>query len=897
MRRLAADVLDELRALVAHCTSPGAGGHTPSDFPLARLSQAELDGLLGHERGIEDVYPATPMQEGMLFHTLFAPEGGAYVGQFMYDLEGELDMEAFRRAWSATAQRHAALRTAFRWGGERPFQVVLREAAPPTRVEDWSSLAPADREARLAEFLTADRAEGFDPARAPLMRLALFRTGERAHRLVWTHHHAMLDGWSLPRVFRDVAGFYDAFRAGREPAAAPGRPFRGYVAWLQRQEMGAAEAFWREQLAGLEGPTPLGIDRAAPGAETGFGRVDARLPVELSARLAELARGAGITLGTLLQGAWALLLARYSGEDDVVFGATVSGRPAEVEGVEEMVGLFINTLPVRVAVPADAPALPWLRRLQDAQARVREWEHSPLAQVQRWSGVEGAPLFESILVWENYPVEAALGAAPRRPFELRTVGGIEQTDYPLTLTGVPGAADRGVSLGAAYARARFDHAAVERMVGHLEAVLAAFARAPEARRGEVELLTAAERGRVLGEWSGTANGFPAGTVHGLLAAQAARTPDAPAVSWRGRALSHGELDRRASRLAHHLCALGVGPETRVGVCLERTPELVVALVAVLKAGGAYVPLDPAYPAERLAWMVADSGATVIVTQAALAGRLPRDGVRFVALDAERDAVAARPDAAPEGGAGPECLSHVIYTSGSTGRPKGVMIRHSSVVALLHWLRETMTDRERSAALFSTSVSFAVSVAEVFGTLAWGGKLVMVENALELAGLAEPVVSASMVPTAAAELARGGGIPASLRTLNLGGEPVPPDLARALCAAGTLDTVRNLYGPTEDTTYSTCWRVQPGADRVLVGRPVAGTRAYVLDGELRPVPPGVPGEMYLAGAGLARGYARRPDLTAERFLPDPFGAPGSRMYRVTDRVRRRPDGELEYLGRT
>ncbi len=895
--RLAADVLAELRALAAHCASPEAGGHTPSDFPLARLPQAELDELLGRERGIEDVYPATPMQEGMLFHTLFAPEGGAYVGQFMYDLVGELDVEAFRRAWSATARRHAVLRTAFPWGGERPFQVVRREAEPPLCLEDWSALSAAEREARLEAFLAADRAAGFDPARAPLTRLALFRTGERAHRLVWTHHHALLDGWSLPLVFRDVAGAYDAFRAGREPAMAPGRPYRDYVAWLQRQDPAEAEAFWREQLAGIEGPTPLGIDRAAPGRETGFGRADARLPAELSGRLAELARGAGLTLGTLLQGAWALLLGRYSGEHDVVFGATVSGRPAEVEGVEEMVGLFINTLPVRVAVPADAPALPWLRRLQDAQARVREWEHSPLVQVQRWSGVEGAPLFESILVWENYPVEEALAATTQRGFELRTVGGIEQTDYPLTLTAAPAGPDRALVLSAAYALARFEHDATRRMLGHLAVVLAAFARAPEARLGEVELLTAAERERVLAEWSGSDRDVPAGTVHGLLAAQAARTPDAPAVSFHGRTTGYGELDRRAGRLANHLRALGVGPETRVGVCLERTPELVTALVAVLKAGGAYVPLDPAYPADRLAYMVADSGAAVVVTQAHLAGRLPGEGVRVVALDAEREAIAARPGVAPESGAGPENLSHVIYTSGSTGRPKGTMIRHSSVVVLLHWLREAMTDEERSAALFSTSVSFDVSVAELFGTLAWGGKLVLVENALELAGLAEPVVSAGMVPTAAAELLRGGGIPAGVKTLNLCGEALPPDLARAIHALGTIETLNNLYGPTEDTTFSTHWRVEPDADPVLVGRPLAGTRAYVLDGELRPVPPGVAGEMYLAGAGLARGYLGLPGLTAERFVPDPFGPAGGRMYRVMDRARWTPAGELEFLGRT
>ncbi|HEU0078115.1 MAG TPA: non-ribosomal peptide synthetase, partial [Longimicrobiaceae bacterium] len=339
-----------------------------------------------------------------------------------------------------------------------------------------------------------------------------------------------------------------------------------------------------------------------------------------------------------------------------------------------------------------------------------------------------------------------------------------------------------------------------------------------------------------------------------------------------------------------------GPETRVGVCLARTPELPAALLGVLKAGGAYVPLDPAYPRERLRWMVEDAGIRVVLTEASLADGLPDNVAEVLALDAEQGALAAEPETAPESGALPENLSHVIFTSGSTGRPKGVMIRHSAVVVLLHWLRETVSDEERGAVLFSTSINFDVSVAEVFGTLCWGGRLVLVENALELPAAGEPVVHASMVPSAAAELLHSGGIPASVKTLNLGGEALPAPLAQGLYALGTTERVGNLYGPTEDTTYSTYSLVRPGRARVLVGRPVANTRAYVLDRHLQPVPVGVAGELYLAGDKLARGYAARPDLTAERFLPDPFGEPGSRMYRVMDRIRWRADGELEYLGR-
>ncbi|HEX2091734.1 MAG TPA: amino acid adenylation domain-containing protein, partial [Longimicrobiaceae bacterium] len=355
--------------------------------------------------------------------------------------------------------------------------------------------------------------------------------------------------------------------------------------------------------------------------------------------------------------------------------------------------------------------------------------------------------------------------------------------------------------------------------------------------------------------------------------------------------------RRSARLANALRRRGVGPDARVGVCLPRTQELPVVLLAVLRAGGAYVPLDPAYPPERLGWMVEDAGVRLVVTGSALTGRIPEDAPELLVLEVEAEALAREPEQAPESGVLAENLSHVIFTSGSTGRPKGVMVRHSSVVALLHWLREAVSDEERSSVLFSTSINFDVSVAEVFGTLCWGGKLVMVENALELPHAPEPVVHASMVPTAAAELLRMGAIPATVRTLNLGGEALPDDLAQALYGLGTVEKVGNLYGPTEDTTYSTYSLVEKGGAQVLVGHPVAGTRVYVLDARLRPVPVGVIGELYLAGEGLSRGYAGQPDLTAERFLPDPFGAPGSRMYRVMDRVRWRAEGELEYFGRT
>ncbi|HEX2092759.1 MAG TPA: amino acid adenylation domain-containing protein, partial [Longimicrobiaceae bacterium] len=889
---VAAWYLGELRALIAGCRPPGGGGHMPDDLPPAAPDAPE-----GSEPGVEDVYPLTPMQEGMLFHSLYAPDSGVYVGQFGFVLEGPLDARALERAWQGAVARHEALRASFAWEGlPRPVQVIRSEAELPIQVEDWRGLDEAGRQARLERHLEADRAAGFDLGRAPLMRLGLFRLEEEVHQLVWTHHHLVMDGWSLPLLFRDVLAIYAADARGEAPPAARGLRFREYVDWLEQQDRSRAERFWREALAGFDAPTPLPVSGSLRIRGEGYGGAARQLSRERTGALAEQARRRGVTLSTVVQGAWALLLSRYAGEDDVVFGATVSGRPVDLAGIEETVGLFINTLPVRVRLRGGTTVWEWLAGVQREQVEAREYDYAPLVDVQRWSDVPpGEALFRSIVVFENLPMDQALGeqAADVEGVRVRSNFMLEQTNYPLTL--VADAVSR-LRVELHYDRAGVEAEEAERLAGHLETLLEAMGADPARCLAEISLLRDAERVQVLERWNATGAVYPPACVHELVSAQAARTPGAAAVVFRGETLSYAELEARANHLAHHLRRLGVGLETRVGVCLERTPELVVALLAVLKAGGAYVPLDPTYPRERLGWMQEDAGVALILTSSALADVLPT-GTRALALDATRAAIAAEPDEAPETGVLPENLSHVIFTSGSTGRPKGVMIRHSSVVVRLHWLRENVTDEERSATLFSTSINFDVSVAEVFGTLAWGGKLVLVENALELPSVAdEGVHLAVMVPSAAAELLRMGAIPPCVTSFNLAGEALPTALAQGLYALGTVETVRNLYGPTEDTTYSTGAVVPRGAELATIGRPLANTQTYVLDAWGEPLPVGVPGELYLAGDGLARGYASRPELTAERFVPDPFGPAGGRLYRTGDRVRWLESGELEYLGR-
>ncbi|HEX2094384.1 MAG TPA: amino acid adenylation domain-containing protein, partial [Longimicrobiaceae bacterium] len=654
--------------------------------------------------------------------------------------------------------------------------------------------------------------------------------------------------------------------------------------------------WWRERLAGAPALLELPTDRPRPPVpDPRAGSVAFALPAETAQRLQALSRREGATLFMTLLAGWQVLLGRYAGEEDVVVGSPISGRTrAEVEG---LIGFFVNTLVLRGDLSGDPSFRELVGRVREGTLGAYGYHEVPfervVEEVARERSLAYTPLFQVMFALQNTErTELRMGELAMEPLDL---GGEGVVKFDLSLEM---GEEEGRLRGAITYRAElWDGATIERMAGHLTRLLEAAASDPGSPAATIPLLGDDERRQLLEERNRTDRPYPRGLcVHDLFAAQARRTPDAVAIRCRGETMSYAELDRRSARLASALQRRGVGPETRVGVCTSRTPELLVALLGVLRAGGAYVPLDPVYPPQRIGWMVEDGGIGLVLTESGLTGRIPEGAAGLLVLDAEAEALSAESEEAPESGVLPENLSHVIFTSGSTGRPKGVMIRHSSTVVLLHWLKETITDEERRAVLFSTSVSFDVSVAEVFGTLCWGGTLVLAENALELAELREEVVHASMVPSAAAELLRMGAIPAGVRTLNLGGEPLPNALAQALYALGTVERVGNLYGPTEDTTYSTYSRVERGGEQVHVGRPVANTRAYVLDAHLQPVPAGVIGELYLSGDGLSRGYENRPELTAERFLPDPFAAEGSRMYRTMDRVRWRPDRELEYRGR-
>ncbi len=869
------------------------------------------------DRGV-DSYPLSPMQQGMLFHRLNAVSPGVDLEQVVGELREAIEPAEFERAWREVIARHAILRTSFHLeqGGD-PRQVV--HPASAVRLDFQYLEFGSESEARrgLEEYLADDRREGFGDLAGPLLRVALLRGGPEHHWFVSTFHHLLLDGRGMGVMFREVLDLHDGLVRGAPLELPPPRPYRDYIDWLQTLDLDRAENFWRGYLRGLAAPTELPLARpagdalgdVAPRGELGFRLTDA-----MNEALHAAARRHEVTMNTLMQAAWGLVLSRYTGEEEVVFGAVRACRHIPVEGAGTMVGLLINTVPVRLRVDPDAAIGPWLKALREHWVAFREYEHTPLMKIQQWSEVPpGRPLFEALFNYQEPSWESALsqlgGKWARRSFETRS-----EPNYPLAIDAYGGASTIVKLL---YDRRRFTGAAMARLLGNFRVALEAFAGAgADLPVRALPVLSPRERQQLLARGRGRMTDFPrTACVHTLVESCASRMPDRVAISDPTLTLTYAELNRAADALARRLRDSSVGAETLVAVCMERSVEMVVAWLAVWKAGGAFVPLDPHYPPERLAFQLGDSAAPVVLTQRRLLPRLPASTAMTIAFDAADCRAAAQEVPAtdqPRRRSGrppaPENLAYIIYTSGSTGQPKGVQIEHRSVMNLIGWHQREFGVTAGDRATHLASPAFDASIWEIWPYLACGASVHLPDEETRIAPaqlwrwLARQQITIAFLPTPVLEAAMNEPWPdaMALRALLTGGDQLkrrPP--ANFPCR------LINNYGPTENTVVSTAGLVESRDDAQApsIGRPIDNTYVHILDRELRLVPEGVPGELHVGGENLARGYLNRPALDAEKFVPDPLagsGAPAAgrvpRLYRTGDLVRWTERGEIEYLGR-
>ena len=873
---------------------------------------------------IEDIFPMTSLQEGMLFHTLYAPDERHYLDHIVCELRarGGLDVPAFHRAFQEVVRRHQSLRTAFVWKlDKRPHQVVLRRLDVPLEQLDWRGETDDEQSRRLDELLARDRSRGYDLSRPPLMRLAMIRVAEETYQFVLSYHHIIMDGWSTSIVFQELAGFYESFARGGSLTLAPPRPFRSYVDWFWQRGLGEAEKFWRRELEGFASPTPLVNDEtsSAMAEHNGDGSAQVSLSPSTTAGLQSFAKQHGLTLNTIVQGAWGLLLSRYSNSTDVLFGVVVSGRPHELSGIEAMVGLFTNTLPLRVEVTPGQGLLDWLRGLQRKQFELHAYEWSPLAKVQEWSDVPaGTPLFESIVIFQNLPVDESLLGQAETGLSISVLRHDPKNNFPLTLMCIPAGS---LTVRGFYDPRRFGAATVRRVLGHLTTVLEAVAATTAERPlRDIPHLTARERREVLLEWNDTRSPAPLyATAHEQFEAQAAATPDTIAAVCEDDWVSYGELNRRANRLAHALAEQSLPSESVVALYGERNIDFLAGMLGIFKAGCAYLPLDPRYPEQRLRQILELSGASVLVASGALTesassmvGPLHLRP-RLLALEEllERPGPCGNPGVRCE----PSGLAYVIYTSGSTGQPKGAMIEHRGMMNHLQAKLRDLRVTDKDVIAQTASQSFDISVWQFLTALLSGGRVHILNEEVthdprllfdetERSAFTILEIVPSLLRTVLEEATSHGAARPRLSNLSyllVTGEELPPDLCRGWLAQYPGIPLVNAYGPTEcsdDVTHEFIERPpREAAPRVPIGRPLINTRLYTLDRWLEPTGALVAGELYVAGDGVGRGYLHDPARTAEAFVPDPFAqAPGERLYRTGDLARHLPDGALEFLGR-
>ncbi|MFD2883305.1 amino acid adenylation domain-containing protein [Pseudomonas lini] len=908
-----AEALEQrLNLLAADAEQAVPGAHA---FALCRAAGHDLTALGANFdwAGIDDLLPLSPMQEGMLLHTLLRPNSGIYLMQQRYRWDGELDRSAIEYAWAQQLARHPMLRTGFWWqDGKAALQCVYHETDPAFAWYDWRGLDEAARQRQLDAVLDAECRQGFDMRRPPLTFLRVFQVADQEFLIVRSFHHILTDAWCFGLLMADLFAHYQARVLG-QPVARPLLPsFSNYIHWLQCQDSSITEQFWTRELAGFSAPTPLVVDRPAvtEQAVEAVANLDVTLSIADTRALTALCQQHSLTPNTWIQGAWALLLSRYSGSDDVLFGVTVSGRPTDLPGVEDIVGLFINSLPLRVKVDDSQCVVPWLQALFAHNFELRAYEHAPLVDIQRWSEIEhGRSLFDSLVVFENAPFDAGLSDR-QVDFNVDIYEDRVHTNYPMTVVLYPG--DRlGIRL--TYDAARFDTDTVQRMLGHLRQLLTQMVAQPDAQLASLSLLTPDERQTLLVDWNRSELDFPLDQTYAeLFARQVAAHPQRIAAVCGADSLSYAELDQRSNRLARALIETGAGRDTLVALAGERGLPLLSMMVGVLKAGAAYLPLDIKHPPQRLSEILELSGAKILFTSDSA------DSVIGPALAActatprrlRTEVLWLAGDAAPLDVAGsPDDLAYVIFTSGSTGTPKGAMVEQRGMLNNIFGKVPTLGLSSADRIAQTASPAFDISVWQFLAAPILGATVHILPDVIAhdperlLEALENEQLSVlEAVPTmirALLDLARTDTQLSALRWLLPTGEALPPALAQAWLSRFAHVPLMNAYGPAEcsdDVAFHPLTRVpSEGGNAMPIGRPTANNHLYLVDAALRPVPVGVPGEICVGGVGVGRGYLNDLEKTRAAFVPHPF-EPGARFYRTGDLGRWRADGVIEFLGR-
>ena len=905
--KLARQYKEELESLITFCTLPEHHGSTPSDFPIATLDQQELDQILSqYPDHIDDIYPLSPMQQGMMFHTLLNAKSGDYFEQIHLLMHGNINKNLLRKSWEYLLDRHTILRTAFTHDmASQPLQVVQQHVSLPWTEYNWQDLDKTSQQERLEQLLNTERQQGFQLDHAPLMRCQLIQLDPTHYRFIWNHHHLLMDGWCLQILFQELMVTYASLMQDPEnsnPIPTKPQPFRNYIDWLHNQDETEARTYWQHLLQGFDTPNAIPLPVVSQNPPV-YKEYELHLSPRQTTDLMALSRNRRLTLNTLLQGAWALLLHQYSGDSDIIFGVTVSGRQASLPGIQSMLGLFINTLPLRVR-DFNSDLITYLQHIQEQQQNNERYGHVSLADIQKSSDVQGYhALFETLLVFENFARTQEFGS--EELFTITETTSREQTNYPLTLMAVPG---DELLLKLFYDSSTFSTTAIQRMVAHLQIILTVFSTKTIQDVTQISLLTPSEKEQIR-KWNQTSVPIPRDvTLMDLVEDQVTKNPQLPAIIFHNQTISYEQLDRLSNHLAHQLVEQGIHQDSLVVISLERSPEMIIAIMAILKAGGAYVPVDPDYPEDRIRYMLEDSRTEVILTSAEISERLPSYDAIHICLELAQMAEQPEPPAINRN---PGNIAYMIYTSGSTGQPKGVCCGHTGVINLCDDFAKRAPVAPGMAHSFWTSLSFDVSVYEIFTSLLSGGCLHIVPQEIRGDGTAfcqwlsrkkinNTYIPPFMLPDFDLWLHEHPNDSSLIRML-VGVEPIEEKLLASFMQKIPGLQIINGYGPTEATVCSTLYSVDQNSSRkgrTPIGQAVQNSDLYVLNHALQPMPVGIPGELYIGGTGLARGYWQREDLTSQAFISNPFFMEGGspRLYRTGDLVRWLDDGNLEFMGR-